>query len=117
MGVYGYAGFIVNNIIENDDRDTALIDADGKENFLDYDSRYIQSQAQAEQLTTELLTDYSSTKRTYQFNTKGRPDVQVGDMIKFQTRDLVYHYGKVLELDSEISRDRGFEQTILVKEV
>ena len=80
-------------------------------------SDYIVTSSQAQLIANEILDNFNSTKRYFDITIKGNPDNKVGDIIRIQLRDLNYVNVVIMEIDSEISRDRGFEQSLLVKEV
>jgi hypothetical protein len=97
-------------------QDSNLIAADGKESILELPETKVQ--IDSIQTVHDLILDKEiSTKRSYRFIAKGKPQIRVGDVITIETIDQITRTVQILEIDSEISRDRGFEQTILAKEI
>ena len=92
-----------------------VTDQQNKELILNSD--YITTLTQAQYIATKIIENFNSTKRYFEIIIKGNPDNKVGDIIQIQDRLSNYLNVVIIEIDSEISRDRGFEQTILVKEV
>jgi hypothetical protein len=108
---------LITELTTLEDNNPALVTLDGSTITKTIDTPLSTSAETATTSSNYYLNSFNTSKKTYSFVAKGRPTRQVGDIISFENEDLVVTVGRIIEIDSEISRDRGFEQTILIKEI
>lgn len=101
--------------VENTD-ETAIIE-DGRRIPLIYQSNAIQGYTATNTLLALLSLNLMNYANVYRFEIQGRPQLEVGSIIQFQDRSGVDLLGVVFEIDSELSKDRGYSQLLTVKTI
>lgn len=102
-------------LIESSIVDNAQIIEDGKRISLIYESRAIYNDVVAGEILAILKINLAEYANVYVLEMHGRPQLEVGSVLGFQNRNGDDVVGTIYEIDSELSRDKGYTQILTIR--